>query len=510
MIPQTATPQTATPHATTSSTAITDTAISDTIGDWSSNTGPLYVKLASAIEDAIDRGNLTPGSRLPPERSLALALRVSRTTVVAAYAELRDRRRVERRQGSGTWIRHPGHSKPSPYVNDAAMESIARNPLMRSATPDGSRSIVDFSVSLQASIGPLMREIMIEVADDVERLTLLSGYQPLGLPALRTAVAAYLRSTTGLVTSEDEILITTGSQQAIWLIGQLYAPFSENVIIENPTYPGAIDAFRMMRARAQPLPVAPDRVRVELLEDLIRQHNPRLVLVSPTCHAPTGTVMSEADRRSLVEVIDAHQVTTVEDQTMSELLVDRPMPTPLAAISDTAPIITIGSISKLFWPGLRIGWIRAPKTLIRHLSQFKAVTDMGSSLISESVAVQLLRRADRMREIRCAEIISCLDRLEVALTEHLPSWSWIRPAGGLSFWARLPVGSAERFAQIALLHGVTVMPGGSLTVDRSCDDHVRLQFVQNHETMTLGVRRLSRAWRTFEAQLPMADRPSSE
>jgi DNA-binding transcriptional MocR family regulator len=250
-------------------------------------------------------------------------------------------------------------------------------------------------------------------------------------------------------------------------------------------------------------------MRVELLEDLIQQYSPRLVLVSPTCHAPTGTVMSEADRRSLVEVIDAHQVTTVEDQTMSPLLVDRPMPTSLAAISDTAPIITIGSISKLFWPGLRIGWIRAPKTLIKHLSQFKAVNDMGSSLISELVAVQLLRRTDRMREIRCAEINSCLDHLEAALTEHLPSWSWVRPAGGLSFWLRLPAGSGERFAQIALLHGVNVMPGSSLTVDRSCDDHVRLQFVQNVETMTLGVRRLARAWRTFEAQLPIAAQPAS-
>jgi ABC-type multidrug transport system fused ATPase/permease subunit len=107
------------------------------------------------------------------------------------------------------------------------------------------------------------------------------------------------------------------------------------------------DAVRMMRARLQPLPVEPDRMRVELLDDLIRRHYPRLVMVSPTCHAPTGTMMSEADRRSLVEVIDAHQVTTVEDQTMSELLVDRPIPTPLAAISDTAPIITIGSITRL-------------------------------------------------------------------------------------------------------------------------------------------------------------------
>jgi DNA-binding transcriptional MocR family regulator len=485
------------------------TAVTETIGDWWQGDGPLYVRLASAIEGAIERGDLVPGTRLPPERALASALQVSRTTVAAGYAELTDRGWLERRQGSGTWIHHPGHSDPGPYINDEALESIARNPLMRTATPDGSRTTVDFGASLQASTGPLMRELMIELAEDVERVVMLSGYQPLGLPALRTAVAAYIRSTTGLVTSEEEILITTGAQQAIWLIGQLYAPHGENVIIESPSYPGAIDAFRMMRARLQPLPVEPDQMRVDLLEDLLRQHHPRLVLVSPTCHSPTGIVMSEADRRSLVEAIDAHQVTTIEDQTMLDLLPDRPAPIPLAAISDTAPIITIGSISKLFWPGLRVGWIRAPATIIRHLSQLKAINDMGGSLLSQALAVQMLRHADRMREIRCSEITACLDHLEAALTEHIPSWSWVRPRGGLSFWARLPAGSAERFAQIALLHGVTVVPGSALTVDRSCDDHVRLQFVQDLETMTLGVRRLARAWRTFESQLEMAARPAS-
>jgi DNA-binding transcriptional MocR family regulator len=133
---------------------------------------------------------------------------------------------------------------------------------------------------------------------------------------------------------------------------------------------------------------------------------------------------------------------------------------------------------------------------------------MGSSLLSQLIAVQLLERADRMRQIRCAEIASCLDHLEAAFAEFLPGWSWNRPAGGLSFWARLPYGSAERFAQFALLHGVNVIPGSSLTVDGTCDDHVRLQFVQNRDTLVLGVRRLARAWRTFEAQLPLDPRPT--
>jgi DNA-binding transcriptional MocR family regulator len=478
--------------------------IATTIGSWWDTEGPLYMKLASALGAAIERGDLAPGTRLPPERLLATTLDVSRTTVVAGYRELARRGLVNRRQGSGTWIRHPVQGEPVPYPNEAALDSIARNPLMRTARPDGSRTTVDFGASLQPSIGPLMRELMADIADDIERLVMLSGYQPFGLPALRTAVAHHIEATTGLRTSEEEILITTGSQQAIWLIGQTYTPFGENVLLESPGYPGAMDAFRMMRARVQALPVEPTRTRVDLLNELMEEHHPRLILLSPSCQAPTGATMTEPDRRVLIDSVDAHQVTTIDDQTMAELLIEPATPTPLAAISDTAPVITIGSISKLFWPGLRIGWIRAPKGVIQHLAQAKAVSDMGSSLISQLFAVRLLEKAPRLREIRIAEITACLDRIADALAEHLPEWTWTRPSGGLSLWIQIPSGSASRFAQIALLHGVTVVPGSSLTVDGSCDDHIRIQFVQNPETATLGIRRLAKAWHTFQSQMPLA------
>jgi len=474
--------------------------IAEAIGSWWDSEGALYTKLASALSAAMERGDLAPGMKLPPERSLATTLDVSRTTVVAAYRDLAGRGLVDRRQGSGTWVRHPQNGQPMPYANEEALNSIARNPLMRTATPDGSRTTVDFGASLQASIGPLMRELMPSVGHDLERIVTLSGYQPFGLPALRTAVAEHIQTTTGQQSSEEEILITTGSQQAIWLIGQAYTLLGENVLLESPGYPGAMDAFRMMRARVQGLPVEGDRARVDLINELITEHHPRLLLVSPTCQAPTGTTMSDADRRLLVAAIDEHQVTTIDDQTMADLLLAPITPTPLGAITDTAPIITIGSISKLVWPGLRIGWVRAPKGVIRHLSQAKAVNDMGSSLLSQAFAVRLLDNAPRLREIRVAEITACLDHIEASLNEHLPEWSWTRPTGGLSIWIKLPSGSAARFSQIALLYGVTVVPGSSLTVDGSCDDHIRIQFVQSPETTTLGIRRLAKAWDTFQAR----------
>jgi DNA-binding transcriptional MocR family regulator len=382
---------------------------------------------------------------------------------------------------------------------------MARNPLMRPPPPRQSGT-VDFTVSHQAGIGPLLSELVTNGGAEFEELATQSGYQPLGLPVLRSAIADYVDSMSGLPTRPEEILVTSGSQQAIWLIGQLYAPYGEHVVIENPTYPGAIDAFRMIGARLEPLRVSPDGFELDDLDAQLGTVRPRLVLVSPTCHAPTGTVMSTEQRRTLVQLIDEHQVTTVEDQTMLDLHVGAERPVPLAGLSPTAPILTIGSLSKILWPGLRIGWIRAPEPIIEHLGRLKAVVDMGSSLVTQSVAARLLDDIDGVREVRHGEVTRSLDLLCECVGRLLPDWSWRRPEGGLSFWAGLPRGTATEFAQVALLHGVNVVAGSVLTTDGSCDDHVRLQFVQDPVSITLGVRRLAQAWQSYAGQGP-AERP---
>jgi DNA-binding transcriptional MocR family regulator len=182
---------------------------------------------------------------------------------------------------------------------------------------------------------------------------------------------------------------------------------------------------------------------------------------------------------------------------MHDLLVGANRPISLAGLSSTAPILTIGSLSKLLWPGLRIGWIRAAEPIINHLSRLKAVADMGGSPLAQAIGAALLEHADAVRTRRHQEIVRSLDILCLAMEEMLPAWSWRRPAGGLSFWARLPAGTATEFAQAALLHGVIVVAGSALTSDGTCDDYVRLQFVQDPESITLGVRRLAQAWQSY-------------
>lgn len=471
------------------------------LGNWRQADGALYARLVTALRIALAHGDIAPGVLLPPERTLAQTLRVSRTTVVRAFRILREEGWLDSRQGSGHVVRHPKHDIPEPYINSEVVRAMARNPLLRPLAPQLSGS-VDFSVSRQASIGPLLREVIAAQAAALHDLPASIGYHPLGLPVLREAVARYVQNTSGQPTQPDQILVTSGAQQAIWLIGQLYAPHGERVVVENPTYAGAIDAFRMIGAHLERLPVEPGGFVLEGLGTLLKTVRPRLVMISPTCHAPTGIVMPHEQRKALVQLIDEHQVAAIDDQTMLDLLVDCERPMSLAEISPSAPFLTIGSLSKLLWPGLRTGWIRAQPPIIEHLSRLKAVVDMGGSPVVQLIAAGLLEHAAEVRKRRHREITRSLDVLCDSMERLLPDWSWHRPAGGLSFWARLPTGSATEFAQVALLHGVTVVAGPALTSDGSCDEYVRLQFVQDSRSIGLGVRRLAQAWQSYAVQRP--------
>jgi DNA-binding transcriptional MocR family regulator len=207
--------------------------------------------------------------------------------------------------------------------------------------------------------------------------------------------------------------------------------------------------------------------------------------------------MPEEQRTALIDLVDEHQITTIEDQTMLPLLVDPVAPPPLAALSDSAPVLSVGSLSKIMWPGLRTGWVRAPMPVIEQLTRIKAATDLGGSLVGQHIAARLLGRAEEMRRLRCAQVAESLDVMCECLTRMLPDWTWSRPAGGLSIWIRLPTHGAVELTQLALLHGVKIVPGPSLSFDGSNDDYIRLQFVQPPELVDLGIRRLAQAWRSY-------------
>jgi DNA-binding transcriptional MocR family regulator len=462
---------------------------------WDAGTGPLYERLAGALRAAVERREVPPESRLPPERSLAELLGVSRTTVVAAYDQLRGEGLLDSRQGSGTYVRRSGVRGAASQRERQIVGAFRRNMVFRGLLESPGSAIEFLAAHLKAP--PEMAEEIRRVArEEAESLCAGHGYSPQGLPALRQAVAQHL-SRGGLTTREDQVLVTNGAQQAIGLTAALFVERGDAVVIENPTYLGAIDVFNAAGARLVPVAMTPEGVDLgDLSAALARE--PRLVYLMPTYHNPSGVVVPQRARREIVRLVEQYQTPLVEDHTLSDLVLDGPPPPPLAAFAPGAPILTIGSMSKLFWGGLRIGWIRGPAELVERLARFKAVADLGSPVLNQAIAARLLPGAERMQKARRKEVSAKLDALTAQLAALLPDWSWRRPQGGLLLWVRLPRGNASDLAQVALRQGVGIVPGTVNSPDNSFADHVRLPFVHEPEVLADGVERLARAWREYQ------------
>jgi DNA-binding transcriptional MocR family regulator len=470
------------------------------IGDWSSGQGPLYSRLARAIRSAIESGELTSGTRLPPERPLAEALAVSRTTVVLAYKGLRELGLVESRQGSGTWV--PRRATPSrPAPRDERSRSFLVDSLTRTASDEPGDTIAFTGACLPGS-GLALAEEWRAAEADVAEIASGTGYSPQGWPALRQAIADQFEAR-GVPTTPDEILVTNGAQQAIDLLGRLLVGQGEAVVLEDPTYLGAIDAFSLAGARLLPVPVGPQGADVARLKHTL-QAAPALLYLVPSFHNPTGCVMPEGARREVAALAERSGVPVVEDESLAELTFGAAAPPPIAAFAPGATIFTVGSLSKLFWGGLRVGWVRGPRPLVTRLTRLKVAADLSGSLLGQALATRLLARRDDVAAQRRRESRRRYDRLAQLLREKLPEWSWTEPSGGLTLWVRLPTPSAEELARVAPRHGVSIVPGPVHSPSRGFADRLRLPYVMEEGRLAEGVTRLARAWN--ECGQPAAER----
>jgi DNA-binding transcriptional MocR family regulator len=462
----------------------------EALGDFTPGDGPLYQQLAAAITGAILRSDLLPGTRLPPERALASALHCSRTTIVQAYTRLREAGTIESRHGSGSWVRRVGKTAwPSPQEHEVS-SAFRRNVVFRSLV-ERSGDAISF-VSAQLPPLPEVDEAARAVArKGPTKLGGNEGYFPMGLPALREAVAAHL-SKVGLPTRDEQILVTSGAQQAISLIAGLLVARGEAVVTEDPTYIGAIDVLVSAGARVLTVPSTKDGLDLDRLAALLALR-PRLLYVVPTYHNPTGSLLPESSRREIARLAEELQVPVVEDNTLAELGLNGSTLPPIAALTGNAPILTIGSLDKLFWTGLRVGYIRGPEAWILRLGRFKALSDLGGPLVSQAIATLLFEHVEAAMKARRREVSAKLDLLTTLLAKHLPAWTWRKPAGGLLLWTRMPEGDAEELAQIAARHGVALVSGAANSPDHRFADHVRLPIVADSATMKEGIARLARA-----------------
>jgi DNA-binding transcriptional MocR family regulator len=296
-----------------------------------------------------------------------------------------------------------------------------------------------------------------------------TGYFPAGLPALRAAIARHLTGRLGVPAQAGEVLVTTGGQQAIDLLIRCEVLPGQPVVVEDPTFPGVLDALHRSGARVIGIPAGagldPGR-----LEHVLRTHNPAMVYLIPTYHNPTGLVMPPGHRRRVAQLATEYPATLfVDDVTLAELpLHDAPaLPTLTALASGQPNVVSVGSLSKIYWGGLRTGWI-------------KAAADLGSPAFQQAIIAALLdEHHDDIVKWRGEWLRARHDALAGALRVHAPGWSWPDPQGGLSLWVRLPGGAdAGAFAQTALRGGVAVVPGHLLSASGQASEYLRLAYTQ--------------------------------
>lgn len=464
------------------------------LGTWTHGGDALFRGLADRVAELVAAGELRSGDRLPAERALAQTLRVSRGTVVAAYDLLRERDVVVRRQGSGTRV--VGVTSPAPSGRATS------DPLF-----DETADAIDL-LKAQPLVSPLVRELVAEPRFSTDP-NLLNQDDPAGLPGLRAALAEqYTRE--GLPTTPDQILVTSGAQQAMALAVGLLTGTGDNVLTEWLTWPGLTDLIRHRGARLHPVPMGLHGVDLDELASAVDRLRPALIALNPHHHNPTGTRVPAAGRRRLADLSADHQLPLLEDRVAARLAFDGNVPPPLAALRPDGPLITVDSLSKTAWGGLRIGWVRADPVLVQRLRSLRATHDLSSPVPSQLLAEQVLADLPRVVADRVRELADKERLLAGLVAARLPDWQAVRPAGGMSLWAKLPEPVSTPFSSFAVRFGVSIAGGREFsTGTTTVHDRIRLPFCLGEQALTEGVTRVARAWAAFQELGPTARHATS-
>ncbi|MEU8059302.1 PLP-dependent aminotransferase family protein [Microbispora bryophytorum] len=436
---------------------------------------PYYRALAEAVRGLVLDGRLAVGVRLPAERHLAESLGVSRTTVTAAYDRLREQGYLESRQGSGSRAALP----------DAGALGTD-NPWL--ASDDGLLPLHAAAPAATALLG----EAIEEAGRAYHRYALGMGYHPAGLAPLREAIARRYGER-GLPTRPEQILVTAGAQQAVHLLMSVFAGPGDPVLVESPTYPHALDAARMRGARLVPVGVEEDGWHLDLVSGAMRQSAARLAYVIPDFQNPTGHLMAGDARAELVEAARRHGVTLIADESWAEIVLDETArAAPLAAFDTDGRVISVGSASKLWWGGLRVGWIRASGATVRRVARLRAAVDIAGAVFEQLVVARLFERIEEARAERRRTLGASCAALAAVLREELPGWAFRVPRGGGSLWVRLDGPVASSVAGAAAARGVRLAPGPWFGVDGTLEGYLRLPFTQPPAVLEEAVRRIAR------------------
>ena len=481
---------------------------------------PLYQQIQRFLQEQIHSGALLPQARLPASRELSASLGVSRVTVTNAYAELEAEGLVCSRPGSGTFVAPllaelPESSSEHLSNDDWPMwqqELLNRAWLVPQWELDQFRDAATCSDSISFGEGLGATELF--PVDDFRKAlqTVLrrDGSEALGYgdragyPPLRATIAQIMTSQ-GIPTHPDHVLVTSGSHQALAMVAWLLLRPGDVVLVESPTYAGAIDLFRATKVRLLGIPVDEQGMQVEQVEDALRTARPRLVYTIPNFHNPTGVCLSRTRRHRLVALANRYDVPILEDDFAGDLRYEGRTRPALRTLDAKGDVIYVSTFSKVLMPALRVGFLIAAGPVFERLLAYKRFSDLATSNLMQRALEAYITVGRHKAHLRraCREYRLRRDAMLAALTRHVPAEArWISPQGGLFLWLQLPNGlSANDLYRTAVEGGVSFAPGSLFFPGQREQSYLRLNFVSHPpDVIEEGIRRLGVAIQRCLAQ----------
>lgn len=440
---------------------------------------PVYLQIAHALMREIGRGRLNPGDTLPGYRALGEQLGISRNTVMAAYREL---------QAEGWLVSTPGEGSV------VAPDPPGRHPVVEGAmgfdlpSPSGPEATMASSGLLKVASGTPDPRLLpgAELARAYRRALTLNAHanllleDPQGHPKLRESLAQMLASTRGIPARPEQILITRGSQMALFLAGQALFQPGDGVAVEALGPRAAWEAFAQAGARCIPVPVDGQGMRVEALAEMACMEPLRAVYLAPTRHYPTLVPLSPDRRGRLLALAREHRFAILENAQDAEFQFEGRAMAPLAADDPAGVVVHVGTLSKIFSPNLRLGFVHGPAPLVKRMTLLRQALDRQGDMVLERAFAELiddgeiLRHLNRMQQTYRKRRDALCDSLRRHLGDRL---SFTVPEGGLALWAEVAEGiDVDRWAARALEGGVAFRPGRHFAFDGGAVQGLRIGF----------------------------------
>jgi len=448
---------------------------------------PLFLQIAEQIVNDINLGVIKQGTRLPAERKLAKSLSVNRSTVINAYNELTDRGYVQSHIGSGTTVTNvdietekedifvwrdllsgQAESLINPY-NSALKELLSERNLIAMdagiADPDHypKKALADISQELLLSEGNM----------------LLQHGSPQGLLSLRESIVSIMKSR-GIHSQVENVIVLNGSQQGLDLVSRILLEPGDSIILEEPSFLGAIDVFRTYGVRLVAIPTDGEGMVIDYLEKAIKRTKPKFIYTIPTYHNPTGLSLSSTRRKELLKIANRNHVPILEDDPYGLICFDnQPFPA-LKALDSTESVIYLSTFSKVIANGIRLGWMVAPPELTRIVVAAKQINDMHSGNFIQRMIDVYYRKGffeQQILDIRGKYKLK-RDTMLKALAKYAPEgMSWNTPQGGYFVWATLPDGlSAIKVLEEAVHNKVAFVAGPVFYLNDNGLRKIRLNY----------------------------------